>query len=99
MIPNSMARNLITMAVMDAMTTDDKIVMYVRFSTWETRMRDLLLDEARQEVFIENIETHYEDIESLNICYAYLMLSETCKELCFTKYVQTIQLVALPPSW
>jgi len=29
-------------------------------------MRDFLLDEARQEICVENIETHYEDTESLN---------------------------------
>jgi len=29
-------------------------------------LRDLLLDEVREDVYVENIETHYEDIESLN---------------------------------
>jgi len=29
-------------------------------------LRDLLLNEARQEVYVEGIEAHYEYIESLN---------------------------------
>jgi len=59
------------------------------------------VDEARQEVYVENIEAHYEDIESLNkleLSYAYLTLSETCKELRFTKCIQNIQLVASTSS-
>jgi len=63
MDPHSTARNLITKAVMGATTTDDKIVVSRDIREW---LRDLLLDEAKQEVYVENIETHYEDIESLN---------------------------------
>jgi len=29
-------------------------------------MQNLLLYEAREDVYVENIEAHYEDIESLN---------------------------------
>jgi len=66
MVPYSMARNLIIKAVIGAMTTDEKIVVYVKRHEKRERLRDLLLDEARQEVYVENIEAHYEDIESLN---------------------------------
>jgi len=46
-----------------------------------------LLDEAREDVYVENIEAHYEDIESLNKLDVTLTLSETCKELRITKCI------------
>jgi len=50
----------------------------------------------RNKKSVENIEAHYEDIEPLNKLYVtYFTLSETYKELRFTKCIQTIQLVAL----
>jgi len=39
-------------------TDDDEIVVYVEGHEKRVWLRDLLLDEARQEVHIENIETH-----------------------------------------
>jgi len=84
-------RNLITKAMMGTTTTDDDdddIVVYVKGNVKREWLRDLLLDEAREDVYVENIEAHYEDIESLNNeCYAYLTLSKTCNKLCFTKYI------------
>jgi len=68
MVPYCIARSLITKTVMDTTTTDDDndddIVVYVKKHKKREWLRDLLLDEARQDV--ENIEAHYEDIESLN---------------------------------
>jgi len=67
MVPYCMARSLITKAVMSTTTTDDdNIVVYVKGHEKREWLRNLLLDEARQEVYVENIEAHYEDIESLN---------------------------------
>jgi len=96
-----MAKSFITMAVMSTTTTDDKIVVYVkRHEKWEW-LWDLLLDEARQEIYVENIEAHLRKhrISKQVECDAYLMSLETCKELRFTKCIKSIQLVALPPSW
>jgi len=66
MIPYSMAKSLIAETVMGATTTYDKITVYIKEHEKREWLRDLLLDEARQEVYVENIEAHYEDIESLN---------------------------------
>jgi len=57
---------------MSATTTDDDddddvdIVVYVKGHEKREWLRNLLLDKARDDVYVENIETHYEDIESLN---------------------------------
>jgi len=62
------ARSLITEVVMGTMTTDDDdngIVVYVKGHEKREWLRDLLLAEAR-DVYVENIEAHYENIESLN---------------------------------
>jgi len=57
-----------TNAVMDTTATDDDdIVVYVKEHEKRKWLRDLLLDEARRAVYVENIEAHYEDIESLNM--------------------------------
>jgi len=45
---------------------DDEIVVYVKGHEKREWLRDLLLDEARREVYVENIGAHYVDIESLN---------------------------------
>jgi len=54
---------------MGTSTTDDDdgddIVVYVKRHEKREWLRDLLLDEARQKVYVENIKAHYEDIESL----------------------------------
>jgi len=61
----------------DATMTGDKIVIYVK----GYEKREWLLDEARQEIYVENIEAHYKNIKSLSkfdvISYAYFTLSET----------------------
>jgi len=43
----------------------NNIVVYVKGHEKREWLRDLLCDEARR-VYVENIEAHYEDIESLN---------------------------------
>jgi len=65
MVPYGMAKSLITKAVMDITATSNKIVVYIKGHEKREWLRDLLLDEARR-VYVENIEAHYEDIESLN---------------------------------
>jgi len=49
---SSMARSLIIKAVMGATTADGKIVVYVKGHEKRKWLRDLLLDEARQEVYV-----------------------------------------------
>jgi len=67
MVSYCMAGSLITKAVMSTTTIDDDdIVVYVKGYEKREWLRDLLLDEARQDVYVENIKVHYEDIESLN---------------------------------
>jgi len=61
-----MAESLITKAVMGTATD---IVVYVKGHEKREWLRDLLLDKARRAVYVENIEVHYEDIESLNKLY------------------------------
>jgi len=65
MVPYGMAKSLITKAVIGTTATSDNIVVYVKGHEKREWLRDLLLDEARR-VYVENIEAHYEDIESLN---------------------------------
>jgi len=65
MVPYRMAKSLITKAVMGITATNDNIVVYIKGHEKREWLRDLLLDEARR-VYVENIEAHYEDIESLN---------------------------------
>jgi len=57
---------MITKAVMGAMTTDE-IVVYVNGHEKREWLRDLLQDDAREDVYIVNIDAHYEDMESLNM--------------------------------
>jgi len=62
MVPYCMARSSITKAMIGTTTTDDEIVVYVKGHEKREWLRDLLLDEVKQDVYVENIETHYEDI-------------------------------------
>ncbi|XP_036150659.1 uncharacterized protein LOC118648448 [Monomorium pharaonis] len=87
LIPHSMARSLITKAVMGTTATDDEILVYVKGCEKREWLRDLLLDEARQEAYVENIETHYEDIEPLNKLDIMYTMSESCEQLRFTKCI------------
>jgi len=60
-----MVETLITKAVMGTPSTDDDIV-YVKGHEKREWLQDLLLEDARRAVYVENIVAHYEDIESLN---------------------------------
>jgi len=65
MVPYCMARSLITKAVMGTTTTDDDddddIVVYVKRHEKREWLRDLVLE--REDVYVENIEAHHEDIQ------------------------------------
>jgi len=65
-VPYGMAKSLITKAVMGTPATNDNIVVYVKGHEKREWLKYLLLDETRRIVYVENIEAHYEDIESLN---------------------------------
>jgi len=64
-IPYSMAKRFITAAVIDTDDNNNNLV-YVKGHEKRKWLRDLLQDDAREDVYIENIDEHYEDIESLN---------------------------------
>jgi len=84
-----MAESLITKAVMGTTATDDDIVVYIKGHEKREWLRDLLQDDARRAVYVENVEAHFEDIKSLNkldVTYVF-SLSETCKELHITKCI------------
>jgi len=54
---------------MDTTMTDDDdidIVVYIKEHEKQEWLRNLLLTEARDDVYVENIKAHYENIESLN---------------------------------
>jgi len=67
-IPYYMAKKFITKAVIGTKDNDDDDNNLVYVKGYEKRewLRNLLLDDAREDIYIENIEAHYEDIESLN---------------------------------
>jgi len=50
---------------MSTTASNDNIIVYVKGHEKREWLQDLLLDEARR-VYVENIEVHYENIESLN---------------------------------
>jgi len=94
-------KSLITKAVMGTTSTDDDIVMYVKGHEKREGLRDLLLDDARRAVYVENIEAHYEDIESLNklnVTHTLRCQKHVKNCLRFTKCIQNIQLVASTSS-
>jgi len=78
-----------------AMMTDDKIVVYIK-GHWETRIAAEFTPGWSE---IGNLCWKYRGalqrhrVSKQVECYAYFMLSETCKELRFTKCIQSIQLV------
>jgi len=45
---------------------DDNNLVYVKGYEKREWLQNLLPDDARKDVYIENIDTHYEDMESLN---------------------------------
>jgi len=60
MVPYSMARSSITKAM------QRRLMIKLSYTSRDMRNENGILDETRQEVYVENIEAHYEDIESLN---------------------------------
>jgi len=56
MVLYCMAESLITKAVVGTTSTDDDIIVYVKGHEKREWLRDLLLDEARRAVYVENIE-------------------------------------------
>jgi len=75
------------------------IKLYIKGHKKREWLRDLFLDEARQEVYVENITAHYEDIESLNkLDVTHILRCQKHIKNCIIKCIQTIQLVALSPS-
>jgi len=59
-------RQLITTAVMDTEDNNDNNLVYIKGHEKREWLRDLLQDNAREDVYIENIDEYYEDMESLN---------------------------------
>jgi len=59
-----MAKRLITTAVIG--TEDDNALVYVKGDEKREWLRNLLQDDAKEDIYIENIDEHYKDIESLN---------------------------------
>jgi len=63
-IPHSMAKRLITTAVIG--TEDDNALVYVKGHEKREWLRNLLQDDAKDDIIIETLDADYEDIESLN---------------------------------
>jgi len=69
MIPYYMAEEFITKAVIstkDNDDDDDNNLVYVKGYEKREWLKNLLQEDAREDVYIENIDVHYEDMESLN---------------------------------
>lgn len=64
-VPYSMAKRLITMAVMDATEDEDTPIVYVKGREKREWLADILGD-ARNDVIIETLDAEYEDIAALN---------------------------------
>jgi len=45
---------------------NDNNLVYVKGHEKQKWLRDLLQDDAREDVYIENIDAHYKDMKSLN---------------------------------
>jgi len=70
-IPYYKAKEFITKAVIgtkdnDDDDDDDNNLVYVKGYEKREWLQNLLQDDAREDVYIENIDAHYEDMESLN---------------------------------
>jgi len=64
MIPYSMARHLITSAVVG--TKDDDALVYIKgYQKWEW-LKDMLENDARNDIIIETLDADYKDKEFLN---------------------------------
>ena len=62
-IPYSMAKRLITMAVTEG---DDQALVYVKGCEKREWLADMLDNDAMDDVIIETLDADYDDIESLN---------------------------------
>ena len=62
-ISYDMAKKLITTTLTKNETSP---VVYVKGHDKRKWLQNLLLDDAREDIYVENIEAHYEDIGSLN---------------------------------
>ena len=61
MIPYNEAKRLVTMAVFE-----DDAVVYVKGREKRTWLRNLLLNDERERIYIETLDAVYEDMESLS---------------------------------
>jgi len=67
MIPYYMAKEFIIKAMIDIEDNDDdNNLVYVKGYEKREWLQNLFQDNAREDVYIENIDAHYEDMESLN---------------------------------
>jgi len=67
MIPYYMAKEFIIKAVIGIEDNDDdNNLVYVKGYEKREWLQNLFQDNAREDVYIENIDAHYEDMESLN---------------------------------
>ena len=66
MVPYSKAKSLITTAVMGVTESETSPIVYVKGHEKREWLQNLLPDDAREDVYIESIDVHYEDIRSLN---------------------------------
>jgi len=64
MIPYMMARHLITSAVVD--TEDDDALVHVKGYQKREWLKDMLKNDAKDDIIIETLDADYKDIESLN---------------------------------
>jgi len=64
MVSYSMMRHLITSAVID--TEDDDALIYVKGYQKRECLKNMLENDARDDIIIETLDADYKDIESLN---------------------------------
>jgi len=58
-------------------------------------VQNVLQDDAREDVYIENIDAHYEDIEFLNkLDVTHTLRCQKYVTNCSSEYIQTVLLVA-----
>jgi len=91
MILHSMAGGSITKVVMGETMTDDKIVVYIKEHEKREWLRDL---PGSKEIYVKNIEAHYEDIECLNKNVTHILRCQKHVRNCaLLKCIRSIQLV------
>jgi len=62
----SMAKRFITTVIGTEDDDNDNNLVYVKEHEKREWLRNLLQGDAREDVYIENIDEHYEDMKSLN---------------------------------